>query len=486
MGTQMGRYFRYIKLVLNSKVILTIIISSIISNSVVLFQNKKYSSLYNNISNISGRGVIISNIEEKEYKNQYKIKILDINGETKFKNTYLYLKVNKKYLKELKYGDEVTFFGEFQEPNTRRNWGGFDYREYLKTEKVYGSVNANGVNVLQHNRVNGIFSFSNKCFIKIEEIIASILDNEKAEVLKGILLGDNSNIDEDLKDRFRIGSISHILAVSGMHIAYIVIGMNLLLKSKMGKNKTKAVIIIVLIFYMFITGFSPSVVRACVMQILILIAGLLYRRNDTINSLGLSLILILIYNPFLIMNIGLQFSYIGTIGILLFHNNVLKFLKGIKIKNKKWKYRIPPKVIKTSDKIKEILAVTLSAQIAIFPIMIYHFNIFGIYFFLTNLFVSVIIGPIIILGFVTIFSYIIIVPISEILAIILSSLIQILIFISKVGEFPYSKLYIKTPKIYQIIIYYLAIIVLNFCYQIYSASQINATRKKNKKFNSII
>ena len=110
----------------------------------------------------------------------------------------------------------------------------------------------------------------------------------------------------------------------------------------------------------------------------------------------------------------------------------------------------------------------------------------GIYFFLTNLFVSVIIGPIIILGFVTIFSYIIIVPISEILAIILSSLIQILIFISKVGEFPYSKLYIKTPKIYQIIIYYLAIIVLNFCYQIYSASQINATRKKNKKFNSII
>lgn len=481
-----NRYFRYVKLILNSKVILVIIISSIISNSIVIFQNEKYSSLYKDISDISGRGVVISNIEEKEYKNQVKIKVLDINGEAKFKDTCLYLRVDKKSTEGLKYGDEVTFFGEFQEPSISRNFGGFDYKEYLKTEKIYGSVNTNSVKVLQHNKVNAIFSFSNKCLCKFEETIDFVLDNEKAELLKGILLGDNSGIDKDLKNDFRISSISHILAVSGMHVAYIVIGMNLLLKSKISKNKTKIIIIIFLVFYMFITGFSPSVVRACVMQILILIAGLVHRKNDTMNSLSLSLILILIYNPFLIMNIGLQFSYIGTIGILFLNNNVLKFLKGIKIRNKKWKYKIHPNVNKISDKIKEILAVTISAQLAILPVMIYHFNVFGVYFFITNLLVSVIIGPIIILGIVTIFSYITITPIAKILSISLSFLIQILIFISRIGEFPYSKIYIRTPQIYEIIIYYLVLIILNFCHKIYSNSQISTTRKKSKKLNCTI
>ena len=483
---KLDRYFRYVKLILNSKVILIIIISSIISNSIVIFQNEKYSSLYKDISDITGRGVVISNIEEKEYKAQYKIKILDINGEGKFKNTCLYLRVDKKSTDELKYGDEVRFFGEFQEPSARRNFGGFDYKEYLKTEKVYGSVNSNDVKVLQHDKVNAIFNFSNKCFLRFEEVINSMLDNEKAELLKGILLGNSSNIDEELKDNFRTSSISHILAVSGMHVAYLVIGLNLLLKSNIGKNKTKIVIIISLIFYMFITGFSPSVVRACVMEILILMAGLIHRKNDTINSLSLSLILILIYNPFLIMNIGLQFSYIGTAGILLFHNNVLKFLKSIRIKNKKWKYKINIKIVKLFDKIKEILAVTISAQLAIFPIMIYHFNVFGVYFFITNLLVSVIIGPIIILGTTTIILAVFYYPIIKIFSIPLELLIQLLIYISKIGELPYSKIYIRTPRIYEIIIYYLAIIILNFCYKIYHSTKINATRKKNKKFNCTI
>jgi len=480
------RYFRYVKLILNSKVIMIIIIISSISNGIVLFQNQQYDNLYKNIKNLSGKGIVVSNKVEKEYKHQYKVKVTNINGNSKYKDTYLFLRIDKKDTNELKYGDEVTFSGDFVEPTTRRNFGGFNYKEYLKTVKVFGSINVDNFKVTQHNKTNIFFSFSNSCFLNFEKVIDNILEKEQAELLKGILLGDSSNIDDDIMEKFRISSISHVLAVSGMHVSYLVIGINLFLKRKAGKNKTKVIIILFLIFYMFITGFSPSVVRACVMEILVLIAGLIHRRNDTINSLSLSLILILIYNPFLIMNIGLQFSYIGTIGILFFYNNVLKILKDIKIKNKKWKYRISPKVIKITDRIKEILAVTISAQITIIPIMIYHFNVFGIYFFLTNLIVSVIIGPIIILGIITIFSYMIIPQIAGIIAVSLSFLIQCLIFISNIGELPYSKIYIQTPSIFQIIIYYIAIVVLNFCYRIYNSKIISATRKKGKKFNCII
>ncbi len=483
---KLPRYFRYVKLILNSKIIIIIIIISSISNGIVLFQNQQYDNLYKDINNLSGKGIVVSNKVEKEYKNQYKVKIININGSQKYKNTYLSLRVDKKLTQEIEYGDEVTFSGDFIEPTTRRNFGGFEYKQYLKTEKIIGSINVDNFKVTQHNKANIVFSFSNDCFLKFENVIDNILEKEQAELLKGILLGDSSNIDEDIKEQFRISSISHVLAVSGMHVSYLVIGINLFFKNKAGKNKTKVIIILFLIFYMLITGFSPSVVRACTMEILVLIAGLIHRRNDTINSLSLSLILILIYNPFLIMNIGLQFSYVGTIGILFFHNNVFKILKDIKIKNKKWKYRISPKVIKITDRIKEILAVAISAQIAIMPIMIYHFNVFGIYFFLTNLIVSVIIGPTIILGIITIFSYMIIPKIAEIIAVSLSFLIKCLIFISNIGELPYSKIYIKTPSISQIFMYYIAIVILNFCYGIYNSNIISTTRKKNKKFNCII
>ncbi len=480
------RYFRYIKLILNSKVILIIIIISSISNGIVLFKNQQYNNLYKEVNTVTGKGIVVSNKVEKEYKNQYKVKIIDINGNSKHKNTYLFLKTDKKSKQEIKYGDEITFSGDFIEPTSRRNFGGFDYKQYLKTIKVFGSINVDSYKVTQHNKANIVFSFSNSCLLKFEEVIDSILEENKAELLKGILLGDSSNIDEDIKEQFRISSISHVLAVSGMHVAYLVIGINFLLKSKAGKNKSKVIIIIFLILYMFITGFSPSVVRACTMEILVLIASLIHRRNDTINSLSLSLILILIYNPFLIMNIGLQFSYIGTIGILFFYNNVLKFLKDIKIRNKKWKYKISLKVTKVTDRVKEILAVTISAQIAIMPIMIYHFNVFGMYFFLTNVIVSVIIGPIIILGLATITTYIIIPQIAKILAVGLSLFIECLIFISNIGELPYSKIYMKTPSILQIIMYYITIVILNFCYEIYNSKKISATRKASKKFNCVI
>lgn len=256
-------------------------------------------------------------------------------------------------------------------------------------------------------------------------------------------------------------------------------GINLLFEFVIGKRKTKEITIIFLIFYMFITGFSPSVTRASIMYILMLMASLLHRRTDMATSISLSLILILIYNPFLIQNIGLQFSYIGTIGIILLNKHVLSILKNIRIKNSKYKYIISKRTKDFLDKTKEILAVTMSAQISILPIMIYHFNIFGTYFLISNLLVSVIIAPIIILGFITIFVSIISKLITKIICIsILNTLIQLLILISDISNLPFSKIYMKTPKVYNIIIYYCLIFVWYFLYQIYNSKQLNQTQRR--------
>lgn len=470
------RYLRYLKLIFNSKMIFSMIIFSIISNSIVIFQNQKYESYYKDGEEIKVEAIVISDAQEKEYNYVYKIKILCADNNDKYKNTYLYLKTSKKSTEKLKYGDKIEVKGSFTEASSQRNYGGFNYKEYLKSLKIYGTIKANQLKVLSGDCLNNIFNLANQVSSMMKQKIDSSMEETQAAIIKGIIFGDSSDIEEEIQENFRISSISHVLAVSGMHVSYLVIGIQLFLKSIIGKRKTRFITIVFLIFYMFITGFSPSVVRASMMSILLIGGEILYRKNDIWTSMAISLFLILIYNPFLIENIGLQFSYIGTMGIMILHKSVFSFLKNIKIKNKKWKYKFNRKAIFFISKIKEILAVTLSAQLAIFPIMIYHFNLFGVYFLISNLLVSVMIGPIIIFSTIFIVFSFIFNPISKVICIVLKLLIQMLIIISNLAELPFSKLYLSTPKIWMILLYYILIITFNFIYCLYTSPKLNNTQ----------
>lgn len=479
------RYFRYVKLIFKSNVIILIIFISIISNTIVIFQNKKYDTLYKDKINVKVVGIIVSNKQPKEYKDVYKLKVLSVNNSRKYKNTYLYLKVEKKFNK-IEFGDKIEVQGEYVIPEKQRNYGGFDYSKYLKALKIYGTINVNKVEIKYKNQINPILIISNNISIKIKQNIQNIVKKDIADIFQGLLLGDTSKIDEELQENFRISNISHILAVSGMHISYIILGVNLLLKKAVGKRNTRIVIIIVLILYMFITGFSPSIVRSGIMGILVTFSGLIYRKNDIWNSMAISLLIILIYNPYLIMNIGLQFSYLGTIGIIVFHNNVFRFLKSIKIRNRKIKYKISRKLIITIGKIKEILAVTLSAQIIILPIMFYHFNIFNPYFFISNILVSLIIGPIIIIGFICIIISFFNIQISKVISIIVTFGIEVLKFISNISNLPFAKIYVQTPSVVAIVIYYILIIVCNYLYSIFNSRNLTITQLRMRNLLALV
>lgn len=438
------RYFRYTKLVISKNVLVTIIISSIISNTIIIIQNKRYENKYKDGDQILGKAIVISNVQEKEYSNVYKIKLLK-NGD-KF-----YLKLNKKQSK-LQYGEEIELKGEFIEPQIARNKGGFNYKKYLKTLKIYGTINVEKVVILEKNRINPILKFSNNIHIKIEEQIEKYLDEKQAGILKGILLGDSKKVEEEIQENFRISNISHVLAVSGMHVNYIILGMNFLLKPLFGKRRTRKITIIFLVFYMFITGFSASIVRAGVMGIIIILGKLIHRKEDTWTSISISLLILLINNPFSILNISLQLSFAGTMGLVLFNK-----------------------------KIPGIFSITLCAQIMIFPIMIYHFNIFGTYFLITNLLAGIIIGPIIVIGILGIFSSIFSFTMAKILFFIVKVSVEILILISKFSELSMAKIYLPTPRIWQIIIYYIIVFFIKSIYEVYSEKKPTATfiRVKN-------
>ncbi len=145
--------------------------------------------------------------------------------------------------------------------------------------------------------------------LKMKENANKILEEKEASILKGLVLGATEDIDEEINENFKITNISHILAISGMHITYIILGIEMIFKKAIGKRKTYIITIIILLLYMFITSFSPSVVRSSIMGILMVFSKLIYRKNDIWTSISLSLLIMLIYNPFLILNIGLQLSY---------------------------------------------------------------------------------------------------------------------------------------------------------------------------------
>ena len=477
------RYLRYIKFVFTKQVIFLIAISSIISNTIVLFQEKQYENLYPE-ENITVEGIIISNQEKKEYKNRYKLKVLEVNRSDTYKLTEIYIEVKKDILFE--YGDKVRLQGEFRKGSEQRNTGGFDYQLYLKSIHIYGTLKVEKYQKISSNNTNWIEKGIHTIKVAITNNIETVLEKEEAQIVKGLILGDTTELQEELKEKFQVANISHVLAVSGMHIIYIIIGIEVVFKKWLGKRQVKYVVIFGLVFYMALTGFTSSIVRAGIMGIMNMFAFLVYRKNDIWTAIAISLGIILIQNPYALTGVGLQLSYLGTIGIILFHKNIKQYLDNMKWINNHIEIKRSKRIFKIIENLKEMISVTLSAQMMILPIMLYHFHIIGIYFVITNILVSIIIGPIMFLSIIFIFSTFIHLKFSQFISIFLSFGIKGLIQISHLSNLPFSKIYVPTPSILGIIIYYIVILVGNQIYVVYTGKHLNSTQKRVKNLIALM
>ena len=477
------RYIRYIKLIFTKQVIFLIIISSIISNTILIFQEKRYENLYPE-ENITIEGIIISNQEEREYKNRYKLKVLTVNSSNKYYSTQIYIEVKKDI--QFEYGDKVLLQGGFRKGSEQRNTGGFDYQLYLKSIHIYGTLKVENYQKISSDNVNWIAKSINTIKLAITKNIENILEKEDVQIVKGLILGDTTTLEEELKEKFQVANISHVLAVSGMHIIYIVIGIEVIFKKLLGKRPVKYVVIFGLVFYMSITGFTSSIVRAGIMGMMNIVAFLVYRKNDIWTSIAISLGIILIQNPYAITGVGLQLSYLGTIGIILFNKNIRQYLDNIKWIKNNIRIKRSKRISKIIENLKNMISVTLSAQLMILPIMLYHFNMIGIYFVITNILVSIMIGPIMFLSIIFIFSTFIHLQISQFISIFLSLGIKGLIQISNLSNLPFSQIYVSTPNILLITIYYIIILAGNQIYKIYISKYLNTTQTRVKNLIALM
>ena len=353
--------------------------------------------------------------------------------------------MNTKKNEKIEYGDIILIKGVFIKPKSRSNYRGFDYKEYSKSQGIIGNINLNDVQLISRNH-----SLFNKLFLNIKNLIQSNFDQNVSNVMLGILLGYTDEINEDIQEGFSESNILHILAVSGMHVGYLILFCTFIFEKIIGKRNSNLLCILILIFYIKLVGYSPSVVRAVIMALMLLFSRLIYRKNDVWTSLSLSLLSLLVSNPFCIKSISLIFSYTATVGIMI-------YLKHFSIKNK-------------------IIGVTVSVTIFILPITAMYLNRIPILSLIINLCSGLIVGPIFILLLIFIlfgFTFI---------KYILKVLVQFLINMAKIGSrIPFNMIYVKMPNYFDLILYYAFIFFTIFLFYIYKSK-----RKQNKTFNKRI
>ena len=418
------------------RLILTILISMIVSFIYLINSNNQFRKIYDTSQNMRTYAYIISNQKETEYYYSYEAKI-------NRKKYIIYIEKNK--LQRLEYGMYIMIEGTYLEPKERRNYKGFNYKEYLKSKKIYGSIKIDNVTIIRKNSLSPILTISNKARENIIETVNIILPNDTAGVLKDILVGDNSELTDDIELTFRKSSLSHILAISGTHVSFIVLGVTwILLRLKIPKRVSYLLACLVLMFFIFVTGFSVSVIRASVMSIIMILSKVFYRKFDILNSMSLTLLVILIHNPFSINDISLQLSYLGVLGIVLFTKPISNFL------NKK-----------INKRIASTISVTISAQILIIPIIVMKFNSVSTIFILSNIIAIPLMGIVILLGYITILIGFISIKFAIVIGRALDIIINLLILSARnLGAIPFASFTVVTPSTVLVLAYYIIIYLI--------------------------
>ncbi|MBR6729186.1 MAG: DNA internalization-related competence protein ComEC/Rec2, partial [Clostridia bacterium] len=280
------------------------------------------------------------------------------------------------------FGDSFEAICLFSLPKEADNWGDFDYQLYLKSQKIYftGKVEAGTLHKTGQfslGLTERLYQLNRHCFRLLERR----MPQEAAAVLQAMALGDTSGFTDDFRDNLKVSGLSHVTAVSGMHVSTLV-SMLYILFSVLGQNRYKFIWLTggVIIFFMLFTGASPSVVRAAIMGIMTLLAYIFFRREDKLTSLGVAAAVIVMLNPPAALHTGFLLSFAATLGLLLFaepiQNGLLRLVRPLR--HKAWLY-------KSFRAVFACCAVTLSAQIFIFPVSAYLFGTFSVYTFITNL-----------------------------------------------------------------------------------------------------
>ena len=256
------------------------------------------------------QGKIISEVVKKEKSYHCKLALDKINGLDTIGNVNFYTQQEN-----LHYGDIIQTVAEIKEYDKPSNPYSFDYNEFMSFKKLYGVGFAKTVITVNGNQKNIIQSV----VISIRKWLRNRIEtrfSQNSGFFRAILIGEKENID-DLSLVLNRAGLSHILAVSGLHVAILSFALFLIIQLIVRKrNLARLILIILLLVYAAICHWSASVTRAMIMISIYLIGKMLQKKADSNNYLAASFLLITIINPDQLFSIGFQLSFLAVFSLL--------------------------------------------------------------------------------------------------------------------------------------------------------------------------
>ena len=337
------------------------------------------------------------------------------------------------------YGDRVEFRGVVEERRGNKNFGLTDINELQKIMRISNSLITR--DIVNMGSDSKLVFFRNNVVNYIIELFDENLSPENSGILKKLILADSKSIKVDLNELYSETGISHLLAISGLHIMIIISLLNnILSRLGLGYNIKFAITSLFLISYGYILGFPPSVSRAMLMYFILIVSEYLEIKISNKIIVLFAAVILLVINPHWLFDIGFQLSFGAVIGIA--------FLKE----------RLFP--MTTSELLSGIQIYT-TVNIAIFPILAMHFNNFNLLSLITNLLMTPVVTVVLILGYLSVILSLVLTSISYYIFTVIDFILEAFNFyLTYTLEYFSLPLRVKYPSLISVVIYYIVILIL--------------------------
>ncbi len=298
----------------------------------------------------------ISGIDERSDKTNLEIKVEKISGEG-MEEEGVQGKILVSTLKYPQYNleDELKISGKLLTP---AEFADFSYKDYLAKDDVYSVVYYANVELIEEGNSNTAWRIISDFKGLLKKSLQRNLSEPESGFAQRLLLGERKAMSDQVLESFKKTGTMHIVAISGYHVT-IVAALLLVIARPMGRRPAFVFAISMIVFYVFLTGASASVIRAAIMGILVLVAMQFGRISSIRNAIVLAAVIMLLINPKLLrFDIGFQLSFLAVIGIVYLSPFVEKIFSKL------------PSVLAFRDSV----IITLSAMITTLPLSVYYFG----------------------------------------------------------------------------------------------------------------
>lgn len=286
-------------------------------------------------------------------------------------------------LPDVNAGDGIQIYGKLRTAPGETNPGEFNYGRYLflnGIEKILYSKGYENLEVLSSGNLNFIFQniiYPSRGYAL--NVVDRQIGGEEGSYLKGLLTGSKTTMSEELKDNFIKAGVMHLIAVSGLNVAYVILfSMMFFSIFRLKKEYRYVITMIFIVYYCLFTGAQPSIVRATILGVLVILAWLIQKRIVFLNLIGASAVIVFIIDSRQLFDAGFILSYSATISMVLFFQKIQDKIQPLIFRKNSLQFRILYYFM-------ILFLSTLAAQIGTLPLTSIYFGKISLISFVSNI-----------------------------------------------------------------------------------------------------